>query len=223
MFLRSDGIIRTNVHKFAPAMYQHPGAWSNLFRRSGMSILTDKKQCSKCGEWKNRGEFYKDTQNKDGLGYCCKDCARAKSSKRYAADPKNWIERVCARYWANPQKKKDYDKRRNTIDSKGNVERVQKWRIDNPEKAHQTMYQSKISRRAREKGSVGKITVAEIEALKVKQNYTCLCCKRREPEIELTHDHVKPLAMQGENTVANSQMLCRSCNSRKGAKWIDYR
>jgi 5-methylcytosine-specific restriction endonuclease McrA len=79
------------------------------------------------------------------------------------------------------------------------------------------------NRRAREMGSVGTVTAQEWEALKEMYGYTCLCCGKREPEIELTHDHVKPLAIGGENTISNSQPLCRSCNSVKGVKHIDYR
>jgi 5-methylcytosine-specific restriction endonuclease McrA len=95
---------------------------------------------------------------------------------------------------------------------------INRWRREN---GKNTEY--KQNRKAKKLGNGGIITAAEWRELKKKYNYTCLCCGKREPEIKLTHDHVKPLDLGGENTIENSQPLCGSCNSKKGAKWIDYR
>lgn len=63
-------------------------------------------------------------------------------------------------------------------------------------------------------------TEEDWEALKARYDYRCLRCKRQEPEIELTADHVDP---KGPRGIENIQPLCRSCNSSKGAQHIDYR
>jgi 5-methylcytosine-specific restriction endonuclease McrA len=104
-----------------------------------------------------------------------------------------------------------------------NVERVseygKKQRKAHPEKVQEHAH----NRRARIKGSEGTIIAEEWRELKEKYNYTCLCCGRREPEIKLTLDHVVPLFVGGSNTIGNAQPLCKSCNSSKSVKVIDYR
>lgn len=39
------------------------------------------KQCSRCWDWKDRGEFYKRKESRDGLAYWCKECADTATNK----------------------------------------------------------------------------------------------------------------------------------------------
>lgn len=168
-------------------------------------ILLQSKTCNKCGKLKPLSGFNADKRNRDGKRGICKTCE---------------IESVRAWEERNPDKVSGRDWKahyRRHADKK--IEYSKQWNAKHPEK----IYQDSLNRRARIEGNGGKITAAEWESLKVKYNYTCLCCKRREPEIELTLDHVKPLAMGGEHSIRNAQPLCKSCNSSKGKKWIDYR
>jgi hypothetical protein len=246
-------------------MLKHPGTRPIPIEEASMfGILTQKKQCTRCGEWKSKKEFSKDNRTKEGLQSRCKSCI-AELSREFR---KNHPDKVLAsnRAYRASNREKVNESGRKYRAARPEVHRASnaKWQRNNPDKVNEIQERSRVknrekinlkarlhrllfpekakeaeskwlkshpevharkqgNRRARLKGSVGKITAAEIESLAIKQNYTCLCCLRREPEIELTHDHVKPLAMGGDNTIENSQMLCRSCNSRKGAKWIDYR
>lgn len=76
-------------------------------------------------------------------------------------------------------------------------------------------------RRAKTKET--KLSASEWKEIKAFYNYACLCCGRCEPEILLTPDHIQPLTRDGLNCKENIQPLCRSCNSSKGRKIIDYR
>jgi hypothetical protein len=74
-------------------------------------------------------------------------------------------------------------------------------------------------RRARERASKVDLTSEEWQRILKNQEDKCnLCGKRLCKSRPATMDHIIPLAKGGDLTFNNTQALCRSCNSRKGAK-----
>uniref|UniRef100_A0A6M3IGM3 Putative homing endonuclease n=1 Tax=viral metagenome TaxID=1070528 RepID=A0A6M3IGM3_9ZZZZ len=77
--------------------------------------------------------------------------------------------------------------------------------------------------KANKRRAIGSHTFNEWIVLKYSFKNLCLCCKRQEPKIKLTEDHIIPLSMSGTDYIDNIQPLCIECNTRKHARYIDYR
>jgi 5-methylcytosine-specific restriction endonuclease McrA len=184
-----------------------------------MFSILSLKQCITCKKWKPKGQFHKNKRKKDGYHWSCKEC---RSIYRRGA------------YAQNPEPVKAQKKAWNDQHKTENLARALKWQTENPDKvaARQKRYYSRYPEKVTEKNhkrrflklaSGGTVTSKEWRSLKEFYGYSCLCCKRREPDIKLELDHVNPLAQGGSNTIDNIQPLCVSCNRKKGTKHIDYR
>jgi len=76
-------------------------------------------------------------------------------------------------------------------------------------------------RRTRAQENGGAVTAADMRAVFGHYGRACLRCGSME---KICLDHVVPIAGGGKNAAANLQPLCRSCNSKKGARKVsDYR
>jgi len=206
-----------------------------------MDILTQKR-CNKCGETKPLSEFHR--KGKNGYRYQCKACNKIYAQGYFQQHVEEFYERAKKWISRNPgeqekishksyilhkgeiraRARKDYKEHPDKITwSKNNTEKhkemIKQWDASHRD-AKNMHFQT---RRAKINSSGGVIAPAEWSELKIKYNYTCLCCGRREPEIKLTLDHVYPISLGGSSTIDNAQPLCKSCNSRKGARHIDYR
>lgn len=80
-----------------------------------------------------------------------------------------------------------------------------------------------LKRRAYKLRAGGEFSVEEWGGILRRFGNKCLACGRGADEITISVDHVVPLSKGGTNSIDNIQPLCRSCNSKKHAKIIDYR
>lgn len=138
--------------------------------------------------------------------------------------------------------KSPWNKGKNGIYSKETREKMSKWQIGRigwskgkkrPEISGENAYQWKggiskhlnvYSKRYRflKMNSGGSHTKIQWEELKKQFNYMCLCCKKFEPDIKLTKDHILPISLGGKDDISNIQPLCKRCNSQKYNKHINY-
>jgi hypothetical protein len=120
---------------------------------------------------------------------------------------------------AHPDKVSLYAKRsyKNSVERKANYQRS--YRQANRDR---TVMQVR-NRRARIAGAEGCTSPKEWAEIKNRYKHRCLWCGRFEPNIKLTPDHVVPTVMGGSNWPHNIQPLCGRCNSRKGAKYMEFR
>ena len=123
-------------------------------------------------------------------------------------------------------KKRDY-KYPNGVNAKlwrgGHKEAYKRWALKNQDKIRGYWKTHWRKRRALKKNASGSHTNEDWETLKEFYGYMCLCCKRNEPEIKLTEDHIIPLSRGGSDNINNIQPLCSSCNSKKRITVMDYR
>lgn len=90
-------------------------------------------------------------------------------------------------------------------------ERRRRWRQRHPDQV--------VSLAHRRRSSSGRFTPEEWRQLLELCGNACLRCNSE----NVTVDHIVPLTLDGTNTIANLQPLCKSCNSSKNNKAIDYR
>lgn len=51
-----------------------------------------------------------------------------------------------------------------------------------------------------------------------RDNFQCVLCGRRPPDVELCVDHIKPVCNGGLSVESNLRTLCKDCNSGKGGE-----
>jgi len=177
------------------------------------------KICPECGEkfLVEKGTKYAKWCNKCKIVICnCKNCNKRFTVKRseYNDGRGKFCSRKCAAQFT--------PKGENSYLWKGGLRSDPEYSKNHREKNRKKYAFYSRHRTYMKKSSEGSHTFEQWENLKKKYNYMCLCCKRYEPEITLTEDHIIPLYAHGSDFIENIQPLCRSCNSIKHTKTINF-
>jgi 5-methylcytosine-specific restriction endonuclease McrA len=150
------------------------------------------------------------------------------------ANPEKW-KAQCERYRKkNGAQIREANKRYRDSRKKVIAERQRQWAKKNPKRyseihsAWKRRNRDKVNaatarKRAMHAGCKEHHTAEEWARLKATYGYSCLRCLKSEPEIKLARDHIMPMELGGSDKIDNIQPLCKSCNSKKGVRYADYR
>lgn len=190
------------------------------------------KYCHKCGETKQKQDFYADANKKDGKKSECKACSAIATAKWRAANKDKHLG-YQAKWradnpgyhakWltANREKRREYQSKWLS----DNLGYKAKWFADNPERKAK-WYSASLAayriyshaRRARKKEVGGKLSSGIADRLFTIQCGKCACGCKQPLGDDYHLDHIMPLALGGSNTDNNIQLLRSKCNMQKSAK-----
>lgn len=192
------------------------------------------KLCRGCGQEKEGNQFPANKSSPDGLHSRCRSCraevAMARRNRpevkeadavrgraRYQMNRDVLLAKRKERYEAN----KEHERRRNMAWSNANREYHRalnrEWAKKNPVAARTLI----TRRRALIAGAQGSHSKDDVAALMVEQRGCCAACRCDLGKSGYHVDHMMPLSKGGANDKSNLQLLCPTCNRRKGAKLPD--
>lgn len=197
--------------------------YASIERRKGRpiqprAVYTTHKTCGRCQQLLPLESFPPRSDAASGIRSVCLSCKREAATEYREAHREKLRQRAASYREAHAAELS---------------ERQRVWRLEHPndyraihskwKSGNKDSVNAATHRRRSTLNGAGSFTAAEWAALKAQYDHRCLACKRQEPEIRLTVDHVKPLSRGGLNTIANIQPLCKSCNSAKYRNELDLR
>jgi hypothetical protein len=148
----------------------------------------------------------------------CGPCSRARDSARYAENPQKSALRSAAWHARNADKKRLSDAAKYLQNTESIKKSQAAYRKSNPEPIRLRWQ----NRRAKKISSGSRLSRGLEKKLFSLQKGMCPCCGEVLGE-NYHMDHITPLALGGENSDANIQLLRSVCNLQKHAKHpIDF-
>jgi len=138
-------------------------------------------------------------------------------------------KRIVMAKWraANPDRDKANNKKWGDSNPEKRKESVAKWREKNKQKhqLYQKQYQANNLERYRIHAQnrrcllrLGSLSQGLMSKLMKLQKSKCACCRISLTNTKIHLDHIMPIALGGEHTDFNIQLLCQTCNQQKHAK-----
>ena len=196
--------------------------WKNGIRKGGHKLskeTIERMSKSRIGKYRNRKICI--------CEYCKKEFSRAVSSlkKRTFCNP------ICNAKWMKYVRKTEDHPLYKGI---GNKNTRLYWKKAKEKNPILFKLRKNFNNRIREdlkRGAGGRHTLSQWLELKVINDNSCKFCKRKEPDIKLTRDHIVPISKWKDwekkykpsyrcNNIENIQPLCVSCNCKKHSKLI---
>lgn len=192
------------------------------------------KKCNRCGEVKELHLFPNNSASPDGHYSLCKECravaaaarrerpdvkAREKErlAKQYQDNKEELLKKRAIRYRENidRDKKTCHEWREKNLDR--HREMCRNWARNHPENMRAIV----AKRRALKLKADGSYTKNDIKKLKTDQKNVCVVCGVDLDVSGFHVDHIYPLSKGGSNWPNNLQLLCPTCNRKKGSKTPD--
>ena len=158
----------------------------------------------------------------------CVECARNRTvlwrienrekfnewSRNYYKDKRHW-SRESSRRWKkeNPEKAKANTRKWHRNNPDKVKPKIKAWRKAN----HERVLALNQKRRALEYGADGSYDEHDIKRIYESQRGMCPGCKRSLRKTKYHRDHIVPLSRGGSNWPENIQLLCPTCNNKKGS------
>jgi 5-methylcytosine-specific restriction endonuclease McrA len=174
------------------------------------------KKCAKCGEEKELSFFYASRRGLYGRRSACKSCENQDHLVYYHSHKAKYKLLFRSYRERNVQAVRTREKRYSDEHKEDRASQRKAYRKSHPEKERAWRRKKDAARR----GNGGEFNEADWVVLLNEYGGKCLSCGDID---DLTLDHVIPLSGGGKHEYSNAQPLCRSCNSKKGTKTIDYR
>ena len=204
------------------------------------------KICTKCKQSKSLEEYYKDIRCKDGKTSECRSChnlANAKYKKtdkgkaaiaKYNKSDKG--KATIVKYNKSEERRLSNAKREKTdkcrlvrtIYRKTDKRKLVKTRYNKTDKGKATIARSGHNRRINLSNTINTLTDKEFNYIIFLQDNQCIGPDHEgsryfTDKVKPQRDHIDPVSKGGNFTIYTVQALCKSCDSKKGTKYIDYR